>query len=98
MERLPAEEIEKQLDYLSDWNVEDGRWLTKRYRFTEFLTGIQFVNEIAELSEEVDHHPFISVEYKVVTVKLTSWRAKGITDLDMELIQKYDSIFLQVTE
>ncbi|MRG87293.1 4a-hydroxytetrahydrobiopterin dehydratase [Salinibacillus xinjiangensis] len=98
MGRLTGEEIEKQLEYLSGWSLEDDRWLTKRYRFTEFLTGIEFVNQIAELSEEMDHHPFISIEYKVVTIKLTSWRAKGITDLDMELIQKYDSIFLQVTE
>ncbi|MBB6454099.1 4a-hydroxytetrahydrobiopterin dehydratase [Salirhabdus euzebyi] len=98
MERLAKEALAEELEYLSGWSIEDERWLVKRYRFTEFPTGIQFVNQIAELAEEVDHHPFINIEYKVVTIKLTSWRAKGLTDLDMKLAQNYDSIFLQVTE
>jgi 4a-hydroxytetrahydrobiopterin dehydratase len=94
---LSLPEIEEKLKNLLDWQLEDNRWIKKRYRFTSFLTGIEFVNRIAELSEEVKHHPFITIEYKVVTIKLTSWRAKGLTDLDMELAAKYDSIYEQVT-
>ncbi len=98
MEKLTMDKVEERLEHLSGWKLEDNRWLTKRYRFTEFLDGIQFVSRIAELSEDIQHHPFMNIEYKVVTIKLTSWRAKGITDLDLDLAEKYDSIFLQVAE
>ncbi|MBO8157274.1 MAG: 4a-hydroxytetrahydrobiopterin dehydratase [Bacillaceae bacterium] len=93
MEKLNIERVQKELKQLDGWKVEDDRWLVKRFRFSEFLTGIDFVNKLANLSEEVEHHPFISIEYKVVTVKLTSWRAGGITELDMSLIKHYDDIY-----
>ncbi|MGV3489109.1 MAG: 4a-hydroxytetrahydrobiopterin dehydratase [Tuberibacillus sp.] len=93
MKRAANDEIENILNQQEGWTVEDEKWLRKRFRFSEFLQGISFVNEIAKLSEEVNHHPFISIDYKVVTLKLTSWRMKGITDLDLELIQKYDALY-----
>lgn len=93
MKKLTPEEIEIALKDKTDWKLEDEKWLRKRYRFPEFIKGISFVNDIAKLSEEVVHHPFISIDYKVVTLKLTSWHMKGITDLDIELIQKYDELY-----
>ncbi|TCT20332.1 pterin-4-alpha-carbinolamine dehydratase [Melghiribacillus thermohalophilus] len=93
MEKLQIEQVKEELKQLEGWKVEDDRWLVKRFRFSEFLTGIDFVNQLANLSEEVNHHPFISIEYKVITVKLTSWRAGGITELDMNLIKQYDDIY-----
>ena len=93
MKRVTEAEIVSALESQEGWALEDEKWLRKRYRFQEFLKGIAFVNEIAKLSEEVNHHPFISIDYKVVTLKLTSWRMKGVTDLDLELIQKYDALY-----
>jgi len=94
---MTDEEIAEAVKNQEEWSIEDGKWLRKRFRFPEFLSGIAFVNEIAELSEKVNHHPFISIDYKVVTLKLTSWRMKGITDLDMDLIKKYDALYEKVT-
>lgn len=93
MEKLQIEQVKEELKQLEGWKVEDDRWLVKRFRFSKFLTGIDFVNQLANLSEEVNHHPFISIEYRVITVKLTSWRAGGITELDMNLIKQYDDIY-----
>lgn len=76
-----------------DWKLESEKWLIKKYRFKSFVNAIAFVNEIAKLSEDENHHPFILIDYTVVTLKLTSWNAKGITDLDIKLIQMYDSIY-----
>jgi hypothetical protein len=38
-------------------------------------------------------HPFISIDYKLITVKISSWRAKGLTKLDFELAKKYDEVY-----
>lgn len=92
MKRLSLTEVNQAVSELDGWKL-DGKFIVKKYRFQEFLKGIAFVNEIAQLSEERNHHPFISIDYKMVTLKITSWRAGGLTDLDVELAKKYDEIF-----
>ncbi|MED4452249.1 4a-hydroxytetrahydrobiopterin dehydratase [Metabacillus fastidiosus] len=93
LEKLPIPVVEEKLTKLSGWKLQDDKWLIKKYRFKTFLDAIAFVNEIAKLSEDENHHPFISIDYTVVTLKLTSWNARGITELDLKLIQLYDSIY-----
>ncbi|MED4203123.1 4a-hydroxytetrahydrobiopterin dehydratase [Neobacillus mesonae] len=96
MRRLDGMEIDEYVSSLSGWKL-DGKFILKRYRFQEFLKGVAFVNDIAELSEERQHHPFISIDYKLVTLRLTTWSAGGLTDLDFELAKKYDEIFEKYT-
>lgn len=90
--RLSLTEIDQALDALPGWKL-DGKFIVKKYRFREFLIGVGFVNEIAELSEEKNHHPFIAIDYKLVTLRLTSWNAGGLTDLDIELAKNYDVLY-----
>lgn len=93
MEKLPLETVRKKLVKTNGWDIVDDKWLHKKYRFKSFLDSIKFVNEIAKLSEKENHHPFIAIDYVLVTLKLTSWREKGITELDIKLIKNYDDIY-----
>ncbi|HEX7065017.1 MAG TPA: 4a-hydroxytetrahydrobiopterin dehydratase [Bacillales bacterium] len=96
MERLNEEQIEEALARAEGWKRTEPKWIEKRFRFKGFMDGITFVNRIAKLSEEVDHHPFISIDYKVVTLRLSSWHAGGLTDLDFELTGKYNELYKEV--
>ncbi|HEU5141353.1 MAG TPA: 4a-hydroxytetrahydrobiopterin dehydratase [Bacillales bacterium] len=96
MERLSEEQIEAALAKVEGWKRTDPKWVEKRFRFKAFMDGVTFVNRIAELSEKVDHHPFISIDYKVVTLRLSSWHAGGLTDLDFELTGKYNGLYEEV--
>lgn len=93
MERVPLEKVEQVLKSKEGWSIQEEKWLHKKYRFKKFIDAISFVNKIADLSEEVNHHPFISIDYVLVTIKLSSWKARGITDLDLKLIDQYDQLF-----
>ncbi|WLD94845.1 4a-hydroxytetrahydrobiopterin dehydratase [Alkalihalobacillus sp. AL-G] len=95
MERLSEEQIKSILESLEGWKLEDEKWIVKKYRFKNYLDGIKFVSEIAYVSEEASHHPLISVDYKLVTVKLSSWKAKGLTELDFKLAIDYDRCYQQ---
>ncbi|GHH97243.1 4a-hydroxytetrahydrobiopterin dehydratase [Neobacillus kokaensis] len=97
MRRLTDDEITESVAGIDGWNL-DEKFIVKRYLFREFLKGIAFVNEIAQLSEEQQHHPFISIDYKLVTLRITSWSAGGLTDLDFDLAKKYDEIFEKYTK
>ncbi len=93
MERLTEPEIEQALAENKNWKRIDEKWIERKYRFREYLQGIEFVNQIAKVSEEANHHPFIAIEYKLISVKLSSWNARGLTALDFQLAKQYDDIY-----
>jgi 4a-hydroxytetrahydrobiopterin dehydratase len=78
MEKLSEFEIQEKLTEIQDWKLIDEKWIIRKYRFVDYLNGIEFVQRIAKLSEDENHHPFIAIDYKVVSVKITSWKAKGL--------------------
>ena len=96
MEKLSGPEIQERLQIVIKWKLVDEKWIERKYRFLDYLNGIDFVQQVAILSEHSNHHPFISIDYKVVTLKITSWNAKGLTALDFELANKYDELYLQI--
>jgi 4a-hydroxytetrahydrobiopterin dehydratase len=96
MEKLTEAEIAEKLKTVANWKITEEKWIERKYRFPEYLNGIKFVQKVAELSERMNHHPFISIDYKLVTLKITSWHAKGLTGLDFDLAKKSDELYLSV--
>ncbi|MBI0578925.1 4a-hydroxytetrahydrobiopterin dehydratase [Neobacillus cucumis] len=96
MQKLTDQEIQEKLTTVPSWMLTDTKWIERKYRFNEYLNGMEFVQQVADLSEKANHHPFISIDYKMVTLKITSWHAKGLTALDFDLAKKYDEFFLQI--
>lgn len=93
MTKLNDEQIQEQLSTRPGWTRKDGKWLVKKYRFPQFMKGIEFVQQTAMSAEALNHHPMIAIEYKVVTISVTTWSAGGITMLDFELIDRCDRLF-----
>ncbi|MCT8137137.1 4a-hydroxytetrahydrobiopterin dehydratase [Anaerobacillus sp. CMMVII] len=93
MDRLTEEEVTKFLSEAEGWKLVDEKWIEKKYRFKDYLKGIEFVQKVANLSEEVNHHPFITIDYKLVRLKLSSWSANGLTKLDFQLAGKFDEFY-----
>ena len=62
---LKSKEISKLLNELeSGWEVYDNKEIRKKYLFSKYTDAIIFSNEIAELAEAEEHHPFIHINYK----------------------------------
>ncbi|ADM68002.1 4a-hydroxytetrahydrobiopterin dehydratase [Paenibacillus sp. SEL3] len=87
------EEIEAHLEKLEGWELEEGRWIVRKYNFSSFMKGIAFVDEVAAISEAFNHHPFITIDYKTVTLRLTSWDDGGIMAVDIKEAQQYNEAF-----
>src|SRR5690625_4213838 len=98
MERLTDEQIVEELNGISNWKLVDEKWIRRRYKFKDYLNGIQFVNKVAEYAEEKNHHPNIAIDYKVVTLKISSWEMRGLTDLDFEMAHQFDHLYDEVKE
>ncbi|ALS24733.1 4a-hydroxytetrahydrobiopterin dehydratase [Paenibacillus naphthalenovorans] len=92
--RLTEEEVQVGLNRTEGWALEEnGKWIARKYRFASFMDGIGFVDEVARIAEELNHHPMISIDYRLVTLRLTSWNAGGLTELDFTSARRYDEAY-----
>lgn len=81
---LSSTELSEQLSRLNGWDVVEGE-LQKTYRLETFPEAIQFVHLVADLAESLDHHPNILIEYRNVTLTVSTHDESGITEKDIML-------------
>lgn len=91
MSVLSKDEIRERLKKTPEWSVS-GKAIQRPFHFKSFMEGIRFVNQIAELAEKANHHPDITIQYKKVTLSLTTHELGGMTDRDFDLAQQIDQI------
>ncbi|MDF0606123.1 4a-hydroxytetrahydrobiopterin dehydratase [Neisseriaceae bacterium TC5R-5] len=75
---LPRDTQQQLLADLPDWSVQ-GIVLVKAFNFTKFHEVIAFVNAIAWIAHQEDHHPDLSVHYNRVIVNFSTHSANGLT-------------------
>jgi 4a-hydroxytetrahydrobiopterin dehydratase len=88
---LNAAEIKAWLKKLPEWEHEK-KHIERTFEFDEFAESIDFVNGLAEIAEEEEHHPDIDIRYNKVRVVLTSHDKGGLTERDFELAEKVDTL------
>jgi 4a-hydroxytetrahydrobiopterin dehydratase len=74
-----------------NWTEVDGG-LERTFELPSFPDAIAFVNRVAELAEQENHHPDIAVSYRKVTLRWTTHSAGGITDRDYALAARSDGL------
>ena len=84
--------LQQALEERSDWTVVDGQ-ISKTYGLATFPFAIEFVRQIADAAEEVNHHPDIDIRYNKVTIAVSTHDEKGITEKDLDLADTIDRIF-----
>ena len=84
METLNKEQIESALAGLDDWAYV-GEALTRTFRFADFVHAVGFVEHLAEVAEERQHHPDIDIRYNKVTLRVSTHSAGGVTQRDVDL-------------
>lgn len=94
--RLEVNDIEQALcsinkGDLPDWHLL-GNKLYVEYQFDSFLDAFGFVGKVAELSEEVDHHPKIIHDFKHVRLEITSYDFGYITKRDLDFARKCNEL------
>ena len=73
------------------WSEVDNA-LEREFRFADFRAAMDFVNRVAEVAEEENHHPDIVISYNRVTLRWWTHTAGGITDTDRELAERSGAI------
>lgn len=88
-EKLNDESVAGWMEGRSGWKRNDDA-LVKDFEFPTFRDSIVFVNRMATLADEREHHPDIDIRYDKVRVTLTTHDAGGITEKDLEMAEQID--------
>ena len=91
---LVGHQRDQLLTQIPLWKLNpDGCRLTRVWRVRDFLTAVAFINRIAEVAEANDHHPDIHlVNYRELSLELTTHAAGGLTENDLILAAKIDRL------
>ncbi len=87
--KLNDESISAWLDANPTWS-RDGDAIRRTFAFEQFRDSIVFVNRLATLADEADHHPDIDIRYNKVHVGLSTHDVGGISDNDTAMAEQID--------
>ena len=92
--KMDEAKIIPALAALPQWR-HNGDVISRTYEFKDFPAAMNFVNAVAELAEQAQHHPDIDVRWNKVTLALTTHDAGGLTEKDFALARQCDDLSLR---
>ena len=90
---LSDDEIATQLQTLPNWKpttAEGDSAITTTYERDDFMAAIKLVEQLADVAEEMNHHPDIDIRWNKVTLVLSPHSEGGLTQLDVEAAPRLD--------
>lgn len=87
---LTKKSAEIMVPQIPGWELrEDGKEVSRDFKFKDFAAAIAFVNKVAEIAEAEGHHPDISVHgWNKVRLTLSTHAIKGLSGNDFILAAK----------
>jgi 4a-hydroxytetrahydrobiopterin dehydratase len=90
-ELLNDTEMAQALAGVPQWRRE-GPEIVREIKFKTYLDGAAFVDRVAHLAEEMNHHPDIHLGWRKVTLRISTHSKGGLTAMDFELAGKIDGL------
>ncbi len=73
------------------WSSQaDG--LVADFTFPTYLSGIDFVRQVAEIAESMNHHPDIHIGWRKVRLTIMTHSKKAVTALDGEFVKRVEGM------
>jgi 4a-hydroxytetrahydrobiopterin dehydratase len=88
---LTSEQAQEFLRELPGWNLDKNK-INKEFSFNDFKEAMLFVNKLAELAEQEQHHPDITIHYNKVIITLWTHAINGLSENDMILAAKINNL------
>jgi 4a-hydroxytetrahydrobiopterin dehydratase len=90
-EPLTDDEIDAALLDLPTWTY-DGTGVRRTVTCDSYMSAIRFVEAVAQVAEELDHHPDIDIRYRDVTVTCWTHMTGGVTGADLEVARRVEAL------
>ena len=89
--RLSPEDVSAALSGLPAWSG-DADGIERTVKLGSFREAVDTVVAIADVAEEMDHHPDIDLRWRTVRVAVVTHSAGGVTALDLDLARRVDAL------
>jgi 4a-hydroxytetrahydrobiopterin dehydratase len=88
---LSRQDAQVMLNEIPDWMLKDAS-IERTFQFRDFKESISFINKVAEIANEQDHHPDIHIYYSKVRIELSTHKINGLSKNDFILAAKIDDL------
>ena len=92
MSILSIDQINKSLKKINQWKFNDNM-ISRSFKFPSYMSGINFVDSLALISEKENHHPDILVGWCEVNVAFTSHDLGGVTEKCVKMAELTSKLF-----
>jgi 4a-hydroxytetrahydrobiopterin dehydratase len=91
MAKLTEPEILDRMPTAKGWE-HHGDMLVRSWQFPSFRRALEFVNQVAALSEKNDHHPDIILSYRQVRLEMSTHAEGGLTPRDFAFAAEINAL------
>jgi len=92
---LTADEVKKLLPEIAGWEVsKDGLFISRRFTFKGFYKTMAFVNAVAWIANQENHHPDFEAGYNYCLIKYTTHAVNGLTKNDFICAAKINQLLI----
>jgi len=82
--KLSENQINEALKHLPGWTILDGK-LHKTFTFVDFSTLFEFMYQVADSSQKLNHHPNMTSTWNTLTIDYDTWSlGHVISNLDVK--------------
>ena len=90
---LGRDEAAALVDKLTGWELSlDGGEIQQTFRFKDFHQTMAFVNAVAEVAHQEDHHPDLVVGYNRCEIHYRTHAIGGLSENDFICAAKIDAL------
>jgi 4a-hydroxytetrahydrobiopterin dehydratase len=95
---IPAVDLDQAMNLLqqlqTSWQISaDGKQLYQDFHFENYYQTMAFVNALAWMAHDENHHPDLEVGYNHCLVRYTTHAVSGLTENDFICAHKAERIF-----
>ncbi len=81
------------LQQIPDWTLtEGGKAIRREFKFKNFHRTMEFVNALAWIAHQEDHHPDLEVGYNRCAVRFSTHAIGGLSENDFICAAKIDAL------
>lgn len=80
---MDPEEAENLLQEISGWEIDnDAKSIQRSFKFKDFYQTVAFVNAVAWVANQQDHHPDLEVSYNRCVIHFSTHSVGGLSRND----------------
>ncbi len=89
---LSPADVKARCAALPGWEPTDDDFIRKSWKLGDFDRAMAFINAVADVARELDHHPNLSNVYDNVELAMQTHDAGGVTDRDFEFARRVEAL------